>query len=87
MRRTFQDFPRFSGGAVGFAGYDTVRFVELLPHPPEDDRHLPDLCFAFYDRMVIFSRMTRRSRSWPTPTWAETILHGAIKTLAAGWTD
>ena len=46
--------PRFCGGAVGFAGYDTVRYVERLPHAPPDDRQLPDLCFAFYDRMVVF---------------------------------
>ena len=37
--------PRFCGGAVGYAGYDTVRYVERLPHPPRDDRQLPDLCF------------------------------------------
>jgi anthranilate synthase component 1 len=51
--------PRFSGGAVGYAGYDTVRYVENLPNPPLDDRHLPDLCFAFYDRMVIFDHLNK----------------------------
>jgi anthranilate synthase component 1 len=51
--------PRFCGGAVGYAGYDTVRYVEHLPHPPPDDRHLPDLCFALYDRMVIFDHINK----------------------------
>jgi anthranilate synthase component I len=51
--------PRFCGGAVGFAGYDSVRYVERLLQPPEDDRHLPDLCFAFYDRMVIFDHVSK----------------------------
>ncbi|MBV9123775.1 MAG: anthranilate synthase component I [Planctomycetes bacterium] len=51
--------PRFCGGAVGYAGYDTVRYVEHLPHPPLDDRHLPDLCLAFYDRMVIFDHINK----------------------------
>ncbi|GIW82009.1 MAG: anthranilate synthase component I [Gemmatales bacterium] len=51
--------PRFCGGAVGYAGYDTVRYVENLPNPPPDDRQLPDLCFAFYDRMVIFDHLTK----------------------------
>jgi anthranilate synthase component 1 len=51
--------PRFLGGAVGYAGYDTVRYIERLPQPPADDRHLPDLCFAFYDRMVIFDHITK----------------------------
>jgi anthranilate synthase component 1 len=51
--------PRFCGGAVGYAGYDTVRYVERLPHPPEDDRGLPDLFFALYDRMVIFDHVNK----------------------------
>jgi anthranilate synthase component 1 len=51
--------PRFCGGAVGYAGYDAVRYVEHLPNPPPDDRHLPDLCFAFYDRMVIFDHINK----------------------------
>jgi anthranilate synthase component 1 len=51
--------PRFCGGAVGYAGYDTVRYVERLPNAPPDDRHLPDLCFAFYDRMVIFDHVNK----------------------------
>jgi len=51
--------PRFCGGAVGYAGYDTVRYVEHLPNAPADDRHLPDLCFALYDRMVIFDHINK----------------------------
>jgi anthranilate synthase component 1 len=51
--------PRFCGGAVGYAGYDAVRYVEHLPNPPPDDRKLPDLCFALYDRMVIFDHLNK----------------------------
>jgi anthranilate synthase component 1 len=51
--------PRFCGGAVGFAGYDAVRYVEHLPNAPQDDRGLPDLCFGFYDRMVIFDHAAK----------------------------
>jgi anthranilate synthase component 1 len=51
--------PRFCGGAVGYAGYDTVRYVERLPDAPPDDRGLPDLCFAFYDRMVLFDHINK----------------------------
>jgi len=51
--------PRFCGGAVGYAGYDTVRYVEHLPDAPEDDRGLPDLTFAFYDRMVVFDHISK----------------------------
>ena len=51
--------PRFCGGAVGYAGYDTVRYVERLPNAPPDDRRVPDLSFAFHDRMVIFDHINK----------------------------
>lgn len=51
--------PRFCGGAVGYAGYDVVRYVEHLPNAPEDDRGLPDMSFSFYDRMVVFDHITK----------------------------
>jgi anthranilate synthase component I len=49
--------PRFACGAVGHAGYDTIRYIENLPNAPQDDRKLPDLSFAFYDRMLIFDHI------------------------------
>jgi anthranilate synthase component I len=51
--------PRFIGGAVGFASYDAVRYVEHLPNAPKDDRGIPDLCFGFYDRMVFFDHINK----------------------------
>ncbi len=51
--------PRFVGGAVGFASYDSVRYTENLPDAPPDDRGLPDLAFALYDRMVIFDNIRK----------------------------
>ena len=51
--------PRFCGGAVGYAGYDVVRYSEHLPSAPTDDRQLPDLSFSFYDRMVVFDQINK----------------------------
>ena len=51
--------PPFAGGAVGYAGYDVVRYAENLPDPPEDDRGLPDMAFAFYDRMIVFDNIDK----------------------------
>ena len=51
--------PRFAGGAVGYASYDAVRYTERLPDAPPDDRGLPDLSFAFYDRMVLFDHIRK----------------------------
>lgn len=53
------DLPPFIAGAVGYAGYDTVRYSERLPNAPEDDRGLPDLSFAFYDHMIVFDNVTK----------------------------
>jgi anthranilate synthase component 1 len=53
------DLPPFIGGAVGYAGYDVVRYSEDLPNAPADDRQLPDLSFAFYDRMIVFDHVTK----------------------------
>lgn len=53
------ELPRFIGGAVGYAGYDTVRYVEHLPKAPHDDRQLPDLVFSIYDLMVIFDHIQK----------------------------
>ena len=54
-----EDLPPFIGGAVGYAGYDMVRYSEYLPDAPKDDRRLPDLSFAFYNRMIVFDHVTK----------------------------
>ncbi len=51
--------PRFCGGAVGYAAYDVIRYTEHLPNVPEDDRGLPDLCFALYNGMVVFDHIRK----------------------------
>ncbi len=51
--------PPFVGGAIGFAGYDVVRYVEHLPNSPEDDRDIPDLDFAFYHTLCVFDHVEK----------------------------
>ena len=53
------ELPPFAGGAIGYAGYDVVRYAENLPDAPEDDRRLPDMTFAFYDRVVVFDNVSK----------------------------
>ncbi|MEE9603081.1 MAG: chorismate-binding protein, partial [Thermoguttaceae bacterium] len=53
------ELPPFCSGAIGYAGYDTVRYVEQLPNAPQDDRQVPDLAFAFYDQMVVFDNVSK----------------------------
>ncbi len=56
---TLEDLPPFCSGAVGYAGYDIVRYSENLPNAPEDDRQVPDLAFAFYDHIVVFDNVAK----------------------------
>ena len=62
-RRYRQDphLPAFTGGLVGYAGYDTIRYYEgeKLPNPPKDDRKLPDLLFGLYNELVIFDHVDK----------------------------
>jgi anthranilate synthase component 1 len=54
------DLPPFCGGAVGYIGYDTVRFFERLPDTNPDDRNLPDCYFVFTDTLLIFDHVKHR---------------------------
>jgi anthranilate synthase component 1 len=56
-----EGLPDFTGGWVGHAGYDTVRYLEgdQLPDPPEDDRGLPDLHMQLYHDIVAFDHVQK----------------------------
>ncbi len=56
-----KDLPAFTGGLVGYAGYDTIRYYEAekLKNAPRDDRNLPDLHFGLYDNLVIFDHVDK----------------------------
>jgi anthranilate synthase component 1 len=53
------ELPPFTSGVVGYAAYDSIRYVERLPDTPPDDLGLPDLSFAFYDRLLVFDNVTK----------------------------
>ena len=51
------DLPRFVGGAVGYLGYDVVRFFEPIPEHPKDSARLPLFAFFITDTLVIFDNV------------------------------
>lgn len=53
------ELPPFTSGVVGYAAYDSIRYVEDLPDAPPDDLQLPDISFAFYDRLLVFDNVTK----------------------------
>jgi len=52
--------PRFSGGLVGYMGYDMVRFFERLPDKNPDDLKIPDSIFMMADNLVVFDHATHK---------------------------
>ncbi len=62
------DLPSFTGGIVGYAGYDLVRYYEP-PHKlggprggPPDDRSLPDVVFGLYDDLIAFDNVDKTAK-------------------------
>jgi anthranilate synthase component 1 len=53
--------PRFTGGAVGYIGYDVVRSLERLPSPPPDDRNLPDAILMVADTLLVLDNLFNRA--------------------------
>ena len=49
--------PPFSGGAVGFFGYDLVRTVEPLAEPNPDPLGLPDMALMITDVLLVFDHL------------------------------
>jgi len=53
--------PRFTGGAVGYLGYDLVRTIERLPRRPPDTLGLPDAVMMIADSVVILDNLFGRA--------------------------
>jgi anthranilate synthase component 1 len=52
--------PRFTGGAVGFIGYEFVHDVEpVVPRPPRDELRTPVMYFLIADQLLIFDRVAQ----------------------------
>ncbi len=52
--------PLFSGGAVGYLGFDCVRFFEpSVGEPPQDVLGVPDAVFMITDTVVIFDHLKK----------------------------
>jgi anthranilate synthase component I len=53
--------PPFTGGAVGYIGYDAVRFFEpTVGEPPVDQLQVPDMIFMITDTFIVFDHRFRR---------------------------
>ena len=56
----WRGLPRFTGGAVGFIGYEFIHDVEpVVPRPPRDELQTPTIYFLIADELLIFDRATQ----------------------------
>ncbi len=52
---------RFVGGAVGYVGYDAVRYWEKLPKKAVDDQNFPDVKVGIFDDGIIYDHRNRQA--------------------------
>ncbi len=55
-----KDLPRFSGGAVGYFGYETIQLLEQIPQVKLDDLRLADLVLMFFNTLLVFDNIKRK---------------------------
>ncbi len=56
------DLPRFTGGLVGYFGYDTIRYIEprLAECPKPDTIGTPDILLMVSEELVVFDNLSGR---------------------------
>jgi len=89
-----EGLPRFTGGAVGFLGYDVIRTIESLPNTPHDDRGLPDAVLMITDALLVLDNVYNRATviiSVEIPAGANdavlTALHAEAEARITDWLD
>ncbi len=55
-----EKLPRFHGGAVGYFGYDMVRFIEDIPDTSPDELKLWDSIYMVMDTVLAFDNVTSK---------------------------
>ncbi len=56
------ELPRFTGGAVGFFGYDLLQYYEKLPAHRVDDLQMNDIQFMFCDQVIVFDHFKQQMK-------------------------
>ena len=59
---SFEEMPKFTGGLVGYFGYDTVRYIEPTLAAGRKPRvyDIPDICLMVSDEVVVFDNLSGR---------------------------
>lgn len=55
-----KEMPPFTGGAIGFFGYDLLQYYEKLPEHSVDDLNMDDIRFMFCDQVIVFDHVKQQ---------------------------
>ncbi|WP_339272159.1 anthranilate synthase component I [Paenibacillus sp. FSL K6-1330] len=55
-----KEMPPFTGGAIGFFGYDLLQYYEKLPAHAMDDLGMDDIRFMFCDQVIVFDHVKQQ---------------------------
>ena len=55
------DIPTFSGGWIGYHGYETIQWMEEVPVYEAEENDVPDAIFMLFDTLVIFDHVKRET--------------------------
>lgn len=57
-----EDYPKLTGGLIGYFGYDMIRQVEKkLTNVPEDDLEMPECHLCMYDEIIAFDHLANKA--------------------------
>lgn len=57
-----EDYPKLTGGLIGYFGYDMIRQVEKkLTNVPEDDLHMPECHLCMYDEIIAYDHLANKA--------------------------
>jgi len=52
-------FP-FTGGGIGYLGYDVIRLYEDIGVTPQDELEMPDIHLMFYEKVIVFDHLEHK---------------------------
>ena len=58
----FNNYPKLTGGLMGFFAYDVIRYFEkTLKNPPKDDLNLPDADLHLFEKIVAYDHLSNKA--------------------------
>ncbi len=82
-----EGLPRFSGGAVGYVGYDVACSFEAIPRGVKPGAGCPDMFFMLTDTMLVFDNVAQKikvvANAHVGPAGPEAAYHEAVSKIDA----